>query len=1534
MNTPFRVFSGAFRVLSGLCVCLMIGNSFSVSAQTPTAPAATPVAAPSRFPENPNEFMNKFEAFMTASKRPDLQESYTVFSKMQSAGVFTEYDMKRIIAMSNLLAGEQRLAAFPYFKHYIDAVSAAKAAPDTTLFGRWHSLAEQSLKALPKGKTKPIGAFLKFSSDFMEKRALHIGESGAATWRIQKGQFELALENDAPVLRCREVNLIGSRKQDSIVVWRTNGVYYPYEGKWKGSSGQINWTGTGLDSTVYAELASYRMETIKPLINCDTANLVYPLYFGNNRVSGSIEHNIYVDGKGAAPFPRFESFDKSIQINRIGDGIEYVGGFRLIGGSLYGYGTGNKPAQMTIFNNRRQKVFYGTSQLFVVKRGQSVVSEGVSSNLFMGEDTLYHPAVNFRIDLNADKPEVGGIIHLTRGSKGPERNSFYSSFYRMNLGADKVSWYLLKDSLEIGSRNSTAKGVEQTVTFESNEHYSRRDYDKMQMIADQNPISTLYILYLETGQDTMSDNAYAQKINSKFDYSNIQSLLAQLSADGFVNYDFDKHQIAVRPKLKHYALASQNKKDFDNIRIVSTSTNTNAQLNLKNKETKVNEVSKVELSSKQRVAFIPYERQLTLLKNRDMRFSGRLFAGFALFEGKNQYFNYENFQMEFDSIQHLDFYLPTGQKDADGQPGATSMNSTIERLSGVILIDAPKNKSGRDDLPIFPSLQSKKNSFVYYDRKTIHKGAYKRDSFYFKLDPFSFNGLDNYTKEQLKFKGELVSATIFPKFRETIVVREEDKSFGFIHKTPEKGYNTYSDKGNFTGELDLSNRGLMGKGKLEYLTADMESKDLVFKPKQTTGTADKFFMEESRDVAIPTPQAKGEKVEINWLPFRDTLYVESKDKAFELFKEAGYTHKGIFTLTPKGLKGRGVFEWAGGKLTSKIIAYGPFQAYSDTADLQIKALEGKGVAFESKNVKGELDFDKKDGHFKANSEEANTSLPLDQYVTSMNEFNWNMKEQTITFKSDEKKPGTFISTDKEQDSLSFAGKTAFYDMKSNELRIGGVDSLKSADAYIFPDSSKVEILPGGKMQKFENARIVADTANKYHTINRATVEIGGKKFYKATGFYEYNLPNGKKQEIFFDNIIGERRGPGTPRTKNVLTTAEGQTPDTSEFRIDDKTLFKGKIILEAKKTNLRFDGFAKLDADTVVSSSWFRIDADVDKKNPVIKIKNTKDEEGNPLIAGFYLSKDFGYMYPRILAPAYARVDRPIMDCEGYFKYDNKNDRFIFGDSAKLYGASLRGAKLSFENKLRTATAEGPINLGQGLKHMKVKSAGRLKSDYNTYTDSTGYQVSGELMSGIEMIIPKALMDIMVADVKAASFDAPAAIYTSQTPFYQAAISEFISNEKDRTEAMTQLQSNIIDLPRKENKFAFVLGRHTVKWNAEYQSLITMEDKVPVISIGDVSMSRTMTVFAEYKMPAGLDDRFYLYIKPSPDLWYFFGYQPTEGAAVLNVVSSSVRFNDALAGMKAKDTQIKMPGGEVYEIVPVNPSMAEAFLNRVRTGRN
>ncbi len=1491
-----------------------------------------------KFPETTNEFVDKLGEFMTLSKRPDMEESFAVFRKMHKAGGFPEWEMKHIITVANLL-GNQSLPAFPYFKNYLNAVVAAKNSSDTTLFRRWHAFTEQSLAGLEKGRTKPVGLLLEFAVDFMGQRALKSGEGGSATWRIENGKFDFIYRDQEPSLLFSGVNLIGTRKTDSVTIFNTSGRYRPFQQIWDGEGGKVSWAEAGMDSSIYALLTKYKVEVQKPLFNCDTATLYYPLYFKEG-IKGSFENNIVVrprtnstksDSLRNVQFPRFQSFEKILKINRIGDNIEYLGGFRLAGNSLYGYGTTSQPAQMMVYNKSHEKVFLGKAELFIIRRGVSVVAENVDAKLYMDSDSLYHPAADLRIDIPKQ------IISLMRGEKGSSRNPFYSSFYNMNLETDKVAWHLNADSLEIGG-SIGIKGVAKKVEFESSNFYDPNVYLQMQGLASHNAISTLYALWLKTDRDKedngrlVKDNEFAMEINPKFDYSSIQTLLAQMVEGGFINYYFSRHEIELRDKCVHYALASQGKKDFDAINIISESTTTNAKLNLKTKETEIYSVKKLELSQRQKVALIPNDNELTLLKNRDMRFGGRLYAGLTLFQGQNMSFVYDKFEVDFDSVRHLDFYIPTGLEDKNGQPIANAMNSNIEHLSGALLVDAPNNKSGQEELAIFPSLQSKKFSFVFYDLPQTQRGVYTRDSFYFRLDPFAFNGLDSYTKDQLKFNGQLFPATIFPPFKEAIVVRDEDKSFGFIHKTPALGYPTYTKKGNYTGTLDLSNNGLIGKGKLEYLTADIESEDLVFRPKQTTGTAKKFFMEEDRPSKVKVPQAKGEEVSVNWLPFKDSMYVESKAKAFELYKSPGYTHKGTLILTPSGLKGRGEFEWAEGKLTSKIISYGPFQASVDTGNLEIKALDEKGIALDSRNVGGDLDFDIQKGHFKANTQTASTTLPLDKYLTSMNEFTWNMKNKTIEFKADPNKPGRFISIDPGQDSLAFEGKTALYDMKTNLLRIGGVKQIKSADAFInIPDTSDIFIQPGGRMRTIYNAQIVADTVSKYHTINKARVDIGGKKLYKATGFYAYNIP-GYDQEVFFNDIQGKYQ---TIEASNrrVQTFATAEIPEKDSFHVDVKTLFKGDMILNSSSQNMTFKGLAQLVANKLPKTNWFTLQTEIDRKDPLIRVELAKDPDDSPMVTGFYISRETGELYPRIMLPALQRVDRPLIDCKHVYKYEPANDRFIFGDSLKVLGKSERGAKLTFDNRVATVQAEGPLNICSGLEQINVKAAGRLKSDYNSVTDTTYFSVTGEFISGLEMAIPPKLMELMISEIKAATFDAQPSVYNTNIAFYQPALHEFVSDEKDWDATLSNTKLNAILLPKKDDKFAFVLGRQSVTWNNEYASFFTLEDRIPLISLGGEPINKSLNIMVQYKMPKNGDDGLSIYIKASAELWYCFGYQSDEKGGLLNITSSSTRFNDLLGSMKAKETQIKMSNGKTLEIILVDPSSANNFVNKMKNGR-
>jgi hypothetical protein len=50
----------------------------------------------------------------------------------------------------------------------------------------------------------------------------------------------------------------------------------------------------------------------------------------------------------------------------------------------------------------------------------------------------------------------------------------------------------------------------------------------------------------------------------------------------------------------------------------------------------------------------------------------------------------------------------------------------------------------------FPIFKSFKESYAFYDKRSIQRGAYNKDKFYFKLDPFVIDSVDNFRNEVIR----------------------------------------------------------------------------------------------------------------------------------------------------------------------------------------------------------------------------------------------------------------------------------------------------------------------------------------------------------------------------------------------------------------------------------------------------------------------------------------------------------------------------------------------------------------------------------------------------------------------------------------------------------------------------------------------------------------------------------------------------------------------------------------------------------------
>ena len=1478
------------------------------------------------FPEERPAFLKEFEEFFTKRKSKQMKEFFEDFEDYFNASITDEeFSFFRDVC-NEMLA--KKMSANPYFKNYLSVVLAIKQnETDGAKLNEWNAITHTMLKAIENRKLKPYKDYLKFSESFYAKKALRWSKQGMK-WYYESENYLMDIEEGVPFVEFEKLNLIGTRGKDSVVILETTGQYFPTQEKWKGSGGKVTWE--KLDQKdVYCILNKYEIEGKKSLYSAKNVKLIYPSLFPGEEIEGDFEDKVVVRNKSReGSYPRFSSYDKILKINGIGEGIEYTGGFRLEGNTVYGSGDKENPAKIEVRNGGKLS-FRATTQLFKIRKSERIAGEQVRVTLFFDQDSIYHPSVNLKYDITTKD------LNLSRGKRGSDRNPFFDSYHQVNINADKVDWNLVNDSLLIGKKQFGIGNGKDEVTFESLKYYDEKYLMRIQNISDVNPIVSLKVLSDELGLREIEARDYALKLNPRFDTPNIESLLYEFVASGFVDYDREKEIIYVKDKIFHYADAMAKKTDYDAIKLVSVSDKeANAVFSMKDRSLTANNVVDLEISKLQKVAIKPGNKSITMKKNRDMDFNGKVFAGFSTLEGKDFHFDYEKYAIELDSVRYFDLFVPTEAKDENGRPISISIASRIEHTNGVLLIDAPDNKSGANDIDLFPSFNTKDYSYVYYDNRIIHDGVYKRDSFYFKLDKFSFNSLDNFTKNDIHFKGNLVSAEIFPDIKETLLLQEEDQSLGFTTQTPSEGLPTYQGIGNYKGEIHMSNKGMLGKGTITYLTSSTDSEDILFKPKQMTATARLFDLEEDRKGAVEVPQAHGEEVAIDWRPYSDSMYITTKkDKPFELFKDNDHNILGSLILTPDGLRGNGQMKWTKGGLSSELIKFGAYSADSDTSTLTINAVGASELALSTSNVNSQLDFDKQTGHVEANKKGNFTDLPYNQYKTSLTTFDWDMANDAVTFKTTPGELGSFVATGKNRDSLHFDGENAFYDLKSNELKIDGVPEIKTCDAIIYTDDGKLEIFKGGEMSTLENCKIVCDTTTKNHVINRATVDIEGKKSYKAKGFYEYNI-KGREQEIQFDNIVGKRYGKGKRSEKKTRTTAKGEVLESDNFYIDLKTEFRGEITLTGDKKPLDFNGFARLDSDKMRDREWFSINSEGDKNDLVIGFDEPKNYEGYKLYTGLYLSKESAYLYPRVMMPKYLRKDRTIIEAKGLFKLDEVRDEFIFGDTLKILKNAKKGSKVTFSNRDGSFKAEGKLNIGDQLKYIKIDAAGEARSMFPSAQDSTirgpfGYQVEADMMAGIKSFIPGNMLDFIIQDIKSSSFDARGVDYTDAA-FYEKALSEYIADTTllDKTVARMRTEYKL-GIPKKHNPYSFLFGKMPMKWDPDYQSFVTKKDQIGLISIAGEEVNVTIKAFIEFKMPSNGDDRLYIYLKSPSDTYYFFGYK----GGILNVVSNNTKFNDIVINAKKKDRILKMPDGEIVELQYVEPSTAERFVRRAQASK-
>lgn len=1449
-----------------------------------------------KFPKELNDFF-----YENSANKKDAEAYIENFTKQWKLPELSGFYKTTIIETSVLML-KKRFKPFPYFVSYINSViNFIHSGQSAENFDNW----DKCLQKILNGKTtRGVSDFLDMSENMFANNTFY--KSPTYIYKTQQNNYKFEYDS-IPKVTFNDFTLVGSNPRgDSMYIENTKGTFYPTSGRFVGKGGKVEWIRAGLGEDVYADIKRYTIDCKTGNYVTDSATFYGKQYFDKPQL-GRLSDRIITENNEAS-YPRFDSYSKRILVKNIYPDVDYDGGFGMRGPKFVGSGNASNPAKI-IFRRNGAKFLEVAARSFALSKERIVANPG-TIKFFLEKDTIFHPGLSFTYQV--DKKTVT----LLRGDDGLQKTPFSNSFHKYDMYFEQLVWKIDEPKISLNFLPTNFQGE---AYFESNDFYSA---DRAAMIRGRDEVSPLIKLneyYIYNGKlPSFTVVELAKYI--KYLAVDLRPIIFKLAIYGLIYYDPETDVITVKQRLFDYLSYPKHQKDFDIITIHSVNPGKdNGSLNLLNYDLTVFGVKQILLSDTQKVFMFPQNREVVLKKNRNMEFSGVVASGKFEFHGKDFVFDYESFKVKMKTIDSIKIYVEAFEPDVNGNISYKKVQSVIENANGELRIDAPKNHSGWGKAPTFPQFQSFKESYSFYDKRTIFKGVYNRDKFYFKLDPFTIDSLDNFRNEGLVFDGEFSSAGIFPKFREKLTL-QKDYSLGFVRQTPPGGYPIYGGAGTFNQEIRLSNKGLRGGGDLTFSASASKVNDLILFPDSANGVAQVFDIKE-QETPDEFPVAHGDTVYLHFMPYKELLQAKNLKRPFTTYKEEA-KFNGRYDLMKHQLTGNGKVDFGKADLSSGKILFIKRKFFSDTADFHLKAFEEEGFTFSTVNVNARIDFDKREGEFISNGKGSYVKFDKNQYIAYMDRFKWFMDNEDIELGDDQKKLDAnvenaldldgpeFISIHPKQDSLRFFAPSAKYNLRKFIINCKNVPFINVADARIYPDQGNVTIHKFAVMDTLKNAAILANIVTKYHNIRNVTANIFSKRNYFATGDYLYVDENEKKFLIKFSAIRPDTSG---------QTISEGVISEKDKFNFNDYFSFAGKVKLSATNEFLYFDGGTRIVHNcSRVKKSYLKFSGDINPKDILIPIPaDAKDMFGAPVVNAIMYSPDTTAVYSGFLSPKSGRADKKLVTASGFLTFDREANEYQISTREKLVEQNMPGNYLSLNTTNCVMYGEGKFDMGADLGQVELNSVG--SATHYTANDSASISL---LMSVNFFFETKALKE-MARDIELYLNNLEAVDFGR--PEYFKGLSEILGKDKaDKAVADLNLYGTIKRFPDELEK-SFFFNDLTFKYNPELKSFVT-EGKLGLGNILKTQLNRFVNGAIKIDKLRGNNDKITIYIEADPTTWYYFEFYK----GLMSVVSSNQVFNNIIKELKPANRKQDVKTGPSFMFNICSPAKKDNFVRTMK----
>ena len=1144
------------------------------------------------FPTEKDAFYEKLSTYLNSSSaKKDREEASAVMQAFKGTwdSYYDDAEANMVMRLCELLHARTGGKAYANIFNYIETVQKIPTAGLSHKdVNNWLCLTDAKAQKSLNG----IDKYLALSRDIFVDKVL--SAKGNSQWRLRnalwsfpsKEKFELSIDGTLALVS----------QKDSSMLKNTKGVYYLDGNRWEGTGGTADWSRFGIPSDkVYVTLPDfYELDLNRSEYTIDSAIFHEKTHF-NQDILCSFEDKVFVNKPDAKTmFPSVKSYRSDYAITNLMRNIDFEGGIGMMGNQVDVFGGVRKKAVFH-FRQEGREVVRVQAPRFLMSMDELLVSDNVAMRVYLIDsvsgadmDSIYHNGIGFRYDNKTRR------MMAFRSEKDFGDGPFHDYFHGVDIFLEAMYWDI--DGNQVDFRRMEGVNPVSEGDVVSVNYFRNDDFKRLQGLDGAHPMIRVE-KFLQGFDNVDRQVKFAVGDLASFLHYPIEqviSLMLRLQAEGYVEYDSETKWVTALPRFFDIVDSYRETIDYDVIKLHTLTTNRqpNLRLDLHTNDLMVYgitsqidgfEGSAISVSDRKRVVIVPDNGRITFTKKQNFTFSGGVLAGMFEFFTKDSEFNYADFAIDMKKIDSLRFYA---RYDRHVIP----VDGTLERLKGRLEIDHGDNKSSRYETPSYPIFRSESEGFKFY--RKINGGVFHPGSldsvqsaedldgkFYYSVYPFVVDSLNDLSMKKVRFEGELVSGGIMPNIQQPLVVME-DFSLGFIHQIgsdESASYPLYGDLGRFHNKVFLSGSGFFGEGKLDYQTSAFKSEQFMFYLDSVTAITNQFKMTPRSD-GTGFPMASADALRLKWDIHKPELTTETFDQPICMYGDTYFSGKTV--LSPDGYSAKGKMRFGLTEFDSEHFALDSKTFVADSANFLLYSADTSNIAFSATNYRANVNFDAKKVKYDYLDETSNLDFPMNQYVCSLKEAEWDMATNSLHVYNPVESFGDyatattheellavhnnaskFISLVPEQDSLQFYSMSAEYDMTNYVIHAHDVKIIRVADAAVFPYKHDVDINAESKLEPVVG-ELLADTLNRYHLFKNAVVNIHSRNYYDAQGTWDYTSVNGVSTPIRMDTII----------SVEGVTHAYTHIAEADEMKLSPQFGFRGRLTMEAADSLGYFDG--------------------------------------------------------------------------------------------------------------------------------------------------------------------------------------------------------------------------------------------------------------------------------------------------------------------------------------------------------------------------